>query len=405
MSAAKQETEDAGRLPIIPVLLATTATQSLTTLGALALASVAPRAAADLGVSPALIGYQVAVVYLGAMVTAPVGGGLVKRLGATRTSQSALWLVAAGCLLSALGTLPTLAAGALVIGFGYGITNPAASQLLSRVPTARNMNLIFSIKQTGVPIGGILAGILVPPLTLALGWQAALVVCAALLAALSIAMHPAQRAWDVDRDPAARAFARPLESIALVWRNPILRWLALSSFVYSAAQLCLAGFLATYLVAEVGLGLVVAGTVLAATHAAGAAGRLAWGWLADRVRSGTAAMIALGVLGMAGALATAAVSPQWPLPLVAVATALFGFCAMGWNGVFMAVIARQAPQAIGAATGGSLTITYGGIVLGPAAFGALHDYAGMSWGSAFALLGLVMAAGVACVAQARRNIR
>ena len=391
-------------LPIVPVLLATTATQSLTTLGALALASVAPKAALDLDVSAALIGYQVGVVYLGAMVTAPIGGGMVRRLGATRTSQLALWLVAAGCLLSALGTLPTLAIGALVIGFGYGITNPAASHLLSRAPTARNMNLIFSIKQTGVPIGGVLAGILVPPLTLWLGWQAALVFCAVLLVALSAAMHPAQRAWDGDRDAAAAVFARPLASIALVWRNPILRWLAISSFVYSGVQLCLAGFLATYLVAEVGLDLVVAGTILAVTHSAGAAGRLAWGWLADRLRSGSAAMVALGLLGIAGALATAAVSAGWPLILVAAATALFGFCAMGWNGVFMAVIARQAPQAIGAATGGSLTITYAGIVVGPAAFGALHDHGGVSYGAAFALLGIGMALGAACVAQARRHI-
>lgn len=392
------------RLPIVPVLVVTTSTQALTTLGALALTAVAPKAAADLGVSAALIGYQVAVVYLGAMVTAPIGGGLVRRFGPTRTSQLALWLVAAGCGLSAFGVLATLAAGALVIGFGYGITNPAASHLLSRVPTARNMNLIFSLKQTGVPIGGILAGILVPPLTLALGWQAALLVCAAILVALSLAMQRPRGAWDDDRDAAAHVFARPFESIAIVWRNPILRWLALASFVFSAVQLCLAGFLATYLVAEVGLALVVAGTVLAVTHTAGAAGRLAWGWLADRLRSGSAAMIVLGVLGMVGALATAAVSPQWPLVLVAAATALFGFCAMGWNGVFMAIIARQAPKAIGAATGGSLTITYAGIVIGPAAFGALHDHGGVSYGAGFALLALVTALGVACIVQARRHI-
>jgi predicted MFS family arabinose efflux permease len=225
-----------------------------------------------------------------------------------------------------------------------------------------------------------------------------------MLVGLSVAMHPAQRAWDRDRDAAATVFARPLESIALVWRNPILRWLAVSSFVYSAVQLCLAGFLATYLVAEVGLDLVVAGTILAVTHSAGAAGRLAWGWLADRLRSGSAAMIALGLLGIVGALATAAASTGWPLFLIAAATALFGFCAMGWNGVFMAVIARQAPHAIGAATGGSLTITYAGIVVGPAAFGALHDHGGVSYGAAFALLGIGMAIGAACVAQARRNI-
>jgi MFS family permease len=390
-----------GRLPIGQVLAVTTTTQALTTVGALALAAVAPKAAADLAISPALIGYQVAVVYLGAMLSAPIGGGLVRRFGATRTSQLALWLVAAGCALSALGTLASLAGGAFVMGLGYGGTNPAASHLLSRSPIARNMNLIFPIKQSGVPIGGVLTGIVVPPLTMALSWQAALVICALALLAFSIAIESRRRTWDADREPGAPILASPFASVRLVWRNPVLRWLALSSFVYSAVQLCLTGFLVTYLVTEVGFELVLAGSVLAITHGAGAAGRLAWGWLADRLRSGTLAMIALGILGVVGALATAAIDSGWPAWLVAAATALFGFCAMGWNGVFIAIIARQSPQRIGMATGGSLAVTYAGVVTGPAAFSVMHNYLGVSYGGGFAVLALVTVAGIACVLVSR----
>jgi nitrate/nitrite transporter NarK len=177
--------------------------------------------------------------------------------------------------------------------------------------------------------------------------------------------------------------------------------LALSSFVYSAVQLCLTGFLVTYLVTEVGFDLVLAGSILAITHGAGAAGRLAWGWLADRLRSGTLAMIALGILGVVGALGTAAIDAGWPVWLVAAAAALFGFCAMGWNGVFIAVIARQSPQSIGMATGGSLAITYAGVVTGPAAFSVLHNYFGVSYAGGFALLALVTVAGIACVVVSR----
>ena len=392
-----------GSLPIIPVLLVTTATQALTTLAALAMTAVAPRAARDLGISPALIGYQIGVVYFAAMAISPLGGGLVRRLGATRTSQLALWLAGGGCLLSALGTLPALAAGALVIGLGYGVTNPSASQLLSRAPTAGHMNLVFSIKQCGVPIGGMLAGLMMPPLTLAYGWQAALVVSALFMLFLSLFIQKIRFAWDGDRVPGAAVLASPLSSIRLVWENRILRWLALSSLLYSAVQLCLTTFLVTYLVREVGMELVLAGTILAVANLAGAAGRLAWGWLADRLGSGTAALILNGSLGIAGALATAAVAPHWALWAIAAATALFGFCAVGWNGVFMAVIVRQSkPEAVALATGGSLTVTYLGIVIGPAAFAALHDTAGMSYSAGYALLGVLIAAGIACLVLARR---
>ena len=384
--------------------MATTATQSLTTLGALALAAIAPRAAQDLGVSAALIGYQVGAVYFGAMISALYGGGLVRRLGATRTSQLALWLVAAGCMLSAVGTLGALAAGALVIGVGYGITNPPASHLLSRVPTARNMNLIFSIKQCGVPIGAMISGMMMPPLTLGFGWRPALVVCAALAILLSAALQRQCAQWDSDREPGAPVFAAPFAALALIWGNKVLRWLALASFLLSAVQLSLAGFLVTFLVTEGGFTLVAAGTMLAVTHAAGAAGRLAWGWFADRLGSGTKALMVNGAVGIAGALATAAIAPDWPLGPVVAAAALFGFSAIGWNGVFMAVIARQAPQSIGMATGGTLFITYAGIVVGPALFSEVHQRLGMSYGAGFALFTLLTAAAIGCLALARRNV-
>lgn len=390
-------------LPVVPVLAATTTTQALTTLAALALAAVAPSAARDLGVSPALIGYQVAVVYFGAMLASLVCGGLVRRYGAARTSQLALWISAAGCVLAASGSLWMLAAGAFVTGLGYGITNPAASQLLSRLPAVRHMNLLFSIKQCGVPIGGVLAGVLMPPLTLALGWQVALLLCALALTAFGFTMAIIRADWDADRDRGARPLGSPLGSIALVWRHKVLRWLALSSFLYSGVQLCLTGFLVTFLVSEVELTLLVAGTVLAITHAAGAAGRLAWGWFADRLRSGTRALMVNGALSIGGALATAAIGSHWPVWGIATAAALFGFCAMGWNGVFMAVIARQSPrESIGIATGGSLSITYAGVVAVPPAFAALHDYAGLGYGAAYGLLTLVIALGIACVVQSRR---
>jgi MFS family permease len=391
-------------LPVVPVLFFTTTTQALATLGILALAAVAPRAAQELGISAALVGYQVGLSFFGGMQTALFGGALVRRLGAARTSQAALWLVGAGAALSALGTVATLAAGALVMGWGYGITNPAASHLLSRAPTTRNMNLIFSIKQCGVPIGAMLAGLLMPPITLWAGWRVALFACAVFAIAFSVSLQPRRAAWDDDRDRTARMLANPFDSLRLIWGNKVLRWLALCSFLYSAVQLCLSGFLVTFLVEEVHLQLVLAGTLLAITHFAGAAGRLAWGWVADRLRSGTLALLLNGGVGIIGALATAAVAPGWPAWAIALAGAVFGFSSIGWNGVFMAVIARQAPRDIGAATGGSLFFTYAGVVIVPAFFAQLHQRAGLSYAAGFALLALLTAAGMGCLAMARRHV-
>lgn len=404
MSVTPPSTEPA-LLPVWQVLAATLATQSLTTLCALVLSAIAPKAAADLGIGPALVGYQVSIVYFGAVITSLIGGGFVRRLGATRASQLALWLVALGCLLSSFGTLTSLALGALVIGLGYGCTNPAASHLLSRTRSGKHMNLIFSIKQCGVPVGGILAGLLIPPITLALNWQAGLIACALLAAALSIILMRVRGNWDADRQPDTRLFISPHAGLALIWQHPILRWLAICSFAYSAVQLSLTGLLVTYLVAEVGLDLVLAGSLLAIAQTAGAIGRLAWGWLADRLRSGSKVLIINGVLAMLAAIFTALITASWSVALIAIVIAVFGFCAVGWNGVFMAVIARQAPpQSIGLATGATLSITFAGVMVGPSGFALMHDKLGLSYADGYLLMAAVTLLGVLCMMQARKGI-
>lgn len=387
------------------MLAATTGTQALTTLCALGISAVAPRAAASLDVGPALVGYQVSIVYFGAMLTSLIGGSIVRRFGPTRASQMALWVAAAGCALSALGTLPSLALGALVMGSGYGFTNPAASLLLSRVPAGGRMNLIFSIKQCGVPIGGMLAGLLLPPITIAFDWQAGMMLCGLLALTLSLLLQRVRARWDTERETSAAIFAQPFAGFILIWRHPILRWLGLASLAYSAVQLSVTGFLVTYLVAEVNFTLLAAGAMLAVVQIAGACGRLAWGWLADQLKSGTLVLIINGAVAVVAALATAAIAPDWPWLAIAAAAGLFGFCAIGWNGVFIAVIARQVPtQQIGHATGGTLSITYAGVLIGPSIFAALHDKAGMSYGSAYALMALATLIGIGFLLQGRRNI-
>ncbi len=59
------------------------------------------------------------------------------------------------------------------IGFAQGPINPASAHILSqRVPRAW-FSLVFSVKQTGVPLGFAAAGVVLPLLLPALGWRGA----------------------------------------------------------------------------------------------------------------------------------------------------------------------------------------------------------------------------------------
>lgn len=389
--------------PITSVLAATTAVQALLTLACLTVPAIAPRMAEALGIHPSLVGLQVSIVYGGAMLTSVAGGSLVRRFGACRVSQAALLFAAAGALLLTVPALAAAAPASALIGLGYGLTNPAASHLLAKAASARNRNLIFSIKQTGVPLGGTAAGLLAPPVAVHWGWQWALAAVALPCLALAAALQAGRRGWDADRDPAVRLRETPLAGLSAVWRRPAVRWLSLAGFCYSIVQLCLVAFLVTMLVTDVGVGLVQAGAVLSAVQVSGVVGRLVWGVAADRLRNGALVLAGLGVISGAAALLTGLLGPDWPLPAAVGVLLLFGVTAIGWNGVYLAEVARMTPiEQVSRITGGSLFFTFGGVLLGPTAFTALYRAIG-SYTGTYAVLAVVALTGVMLLALARRR--
>lgn len=97
-------------------------------------------------------------------------------------------------------------------------------------------------------------------------------------------------------------------------------------------------------------------------------------------------------MGLCG-LAAASFSPATPLAALVALCAGYGASAVGWNGVFLAEVARIAPPGkVGVVTGGVMLFTFSGSVLGPPTFGAILAFTGSyTLGFLFiALLPLVM---------------
>jgi len=366
-------------------LTVTLAIQAMVAMAVLTLPVMAPAVAQALGASAAYAGVYVAIVYAGGMAASLAGGTAVARWGAIRVSQAGLVLCAAGLALCAVPSLAAMALGAFLIGLGYGPITPASSHLLARTTPAHRMSLVFSIKQTGVPLGGVLAGAIVPGVAVVAGWQGALLLAAAGNLVCALVAQPLRPALDEDRDP-----RRPLvpgslaQPIRVVLSHPALRMLAGCSFVFSIAQLSLTTYLVTYLHVTLAYTLVEAGLALSVAQAGGMAGRVLWGWVADRWSGARRVLSALAVL--MAAVATAVLQPGTHYLLVLAVLVVFGASAIGWNGVYLAEVARQAPPGLASvATGGTLAITFFGVVLGPPAFGAMVGLFG-TYRASFALL-------------------
>ncbi len=389
---------------IVPVVAVTTVVQAVVTMCSVIPAAIAPELARALGVPASWIGVLVSIIYLGAMATSLVGGVLTRRWGALRVNQSALVVAAAGVAMAAAPSLPSLAVGALLIGFGYGLTNPAASQLLMRVTRPKTRNLVFSLKQTGVPLGGVAAGLAAPTLTLSYGWQAALLTAVALALTLAVAVQPYRCSWDRDRDPGAALRGSSVGNLRLVWRHPALSKMSLVGFSYSAVQLCLTTFAVTMLVEDLGFGLVAAGFALSVLQVSGVVGRLLWGGVADRLGDGNRVLIATGAIAALAGAATTMLSVGTAPAVIYGVLIVFGASAIAWNGVFMAEVARLAPAGeIVGATGGVMVPTYGGVLVGPVLFVGVFTLVG-DYTTAFGFCAAASLSGLTLALAARRRM-
>jgi predicted MFS family arabinose efflux permease len=218
-----------------------------------------------------------------------------------------------------------------------------------------------------------------------------------------------RESWDDDRRPHAggvRQQAR--EGMRLLWRIPQLRWLSMASLFMSGVQLCLSSFAVTMLVQEAGYGLVAAGVMLSVAQGAGVIGRVAWGWVADRFGNCRTLLIVMSAVMVAGCIAMASIDPGWPRALTALLFLVFGASAIGWNGLFLAEVARLSPDGkVSIATSGAMVWNFAGILLGPALFALIYRMNG-SYAETYGMLTLFAVAGLAFLlmtaASARRAV-
>jgi MFS family permease len=386
------------------------AIQIVTSFATQSIPVMAPLAAPAFGVSRSDVGYFMALVYLGAILSSSAGGLMASRYGAVRTSQGALLLCGAGVAVFGLGSVWLLVPAALVLGLGMGPPTPASSQVLVRVTPPALASVTFSVKQTGVPLGNMVAGLAIPPL-IALGtWHSGAWAVALCCLVLAIAIEPLRPMLDVERGGGAggiiAALRGLLSPVRLVWAARDFRRLALVSLVFTAMQATFGTFLVVYLVQRLGFDLAVAGLVLSIGQFCGAGARIVWGAVADRSGRPILTLAALTV-GMAAASATlAAADTGWPFAALAVASALYGSTAIGWGGVFFAELARRAPPGqAGTMTGGAQFFTFTGALLVPPVFSlllALLD----SYALNFALLaGASLACGLCLLPMVRSERR
>jgi MFS family permease len=338
----------------------------------------APAFMGEFGWDTGWVGYLSAASVVGSLFVLTAGIGLIKRMGGVMALQAGL-IAGAACLL--LYHVPSLAVAmiaSIILGINVGAANPAGSEVLQRFTPKAHRNFVFSIKQAGVPMGGVIAGLTIPPLIDSLGWRMALVVaaCGAILAIALTLPYRSRIDPPAEQRIGARLVSFRLSDIVMPLRSlsraPTLWRASWVGGLLAIAQACWVTFAVVYLVAEQSLPLVVAGMVFATMQASSVFGRVFMGWLTDRLLSGTTT---LAVAAVGSALATAAfalVTPAWPVWTLLLLAACAGIVVSGWNGVQIAEVARRSPPELIAETAaGSVILVFLSNMLAPVGFAAI----------------------------------
>jgi predicted MFS family arabinose efflux permease len=218
-----------------------------------------------------------------------------------------------------------------------------------------------------------MAGAIVPSLMLAINWQWSMVMVALACVISALLAQPLRKESD-DLRQANLSFQMGTltQPIRMVLGHRALATMAACSFMFSMIQMSLTTYLVTYLHDDLSYGLVSAGLLLSVTQMGGIGGRIVWGVVADKWLGAQKALALLATLMACSSLATALLLPQLPIWGVWLVLIVFGASAIGWNGVYLSEVARQAPEGkASVATGGTLTFTFLGVVIGPPIFGAL----------------------------------
>lgn len=378
------------------VLALSTSLHVLTMTLVFTVPAMAPAISAGLGIDASLVGAQVILVYTAAMLASLRAGTIVMQFGAVRATQLSMLGGTMGLALSAVPSAFVIAVASLVLGASYGLINPSTGQMLEHATNPARRAIAFSIKQSAIPLGGILAGAIAPPLALALGWQGALLAIAAFVA-LCAAMLGATRPWfPIGAAAGRRGGSHAMGDIDVILKTPVLRYTCLAVAAFAGVQLVLTTYLVTILVHHLELGLPAAGIALSFFNGGGVAGRFWWGFVADTFASGSRVLAVAFGLGVLLLYALPFITAQWPKALVYGFLTALGVAVGGWTGVFVSEVVRLSPAGESArAIAGAYVFTFAGALSGLAlfltGFSLMQSYGATLWLLiAMALVGFVL---------------
>lgn len=354
------------------VLAAGTAAQASFSTVSFAMAVLAPALRDKYDLSLTEIGIVLAAEWVGLSVSMLPWGFAVDRFGERWTLAGGL--VACAGFLAAAAFAPSF--GWLVTflglaGIAGGSVQSGSGRAVMRWFAASERGLALGIRQTAVPVGGVIAAVVLPQLETpkaGLLFVAAFVLAGALVGALVLRSGTEEHLEPLDVE------------ITLGDRR---LWLACwGSGLYVVAQVAMMSFVVLFLHDQHGYSTGEAAAVFGVAQGLAAVLRIAVGRWSDVVGSRVRPLRRIGVAIAVAVGAVAALSDAPGLVLVPALVVATGL-SMAWNGLGFTIAAELGGRRSGAAIGFQQTVLSALGVAAPVAFAAVVSSG--SWALAFGL--------------------
>ncbi len=368
------------------ILALGTAAQAAYSAVFLGIPVLAPALRAEYDLSLPEVGLVIAAVNVGSIVTLLPWGLLADRAGERYVLGAGLG--GAALALTASAFAPSL--GAFVVGIVLGgalgaAVNAASGRAVMGWFEERQRGFALGIRQTSVPIGGMVVALSLPPIAAEWGVRGGLVALACGCFVTAVAGMVGLREAPVVEEELGDV-THPLKD-ARVWR------LSIGSGLILGAQVCILGFVVLFLHGERGLSTAEAGGILALSQFFGATLRILAGRWSDHVRTRMRPLRQLAT-ALAASLVVTAVVLDAPLEVVLPAMVAAGALSLSWNGLAFTATAEVAGRArSGAALGFQQTALSVASTGAAPLFAAVVD--GSSWAVGFGLAALFPLAGLA----------
>lgn len=344
-----------------------------------ATSTLGPLMSLDLHFEPPLLGYLIMSSFGLAAVLSLCAGAIVDYMGSRHALLVLFYAIAAAFMLIATAeTFVSLVTAAAICGIAQALANPVTNLLIAQRIQPEKKARVVGLKQSGVQLAALFAGLVLPAIAFQYGWRTAFgsIVPVTILFGITVFfIIPRQ----YTRTHKALTFSRP---------NPLLLWLMGIQFCVAVSLSAFVTFLPTFATQQ-GMPLFWADMLIAVFGVMGMTSRILLTPMSAKLKDESVLLFALIAIA-AGAMAItmqADAENHWQLWAGAIG---MGLSAVGTNAIAMSMLVRDSAFGPVATTSSFVSFTFfGGFALGPPLYAALSQYSGsllLSWGTLISVL-------------------